>query len=148
MNVFLAGIIQGSIPHAAIHSQDWREPIKAALARHCAQARVYCHFEAHPNSITYEQSRIVETLEDGNRRAAEADVVIAWLPQASMGTAIEMYVAARAGAVVVAITPMAANWVIRTYADAILPDLDAFERFLAAGQLETIRARKRAQRSP
>ncbi len=141
--VFLAGIIQGSIPEARIHQQDWREPIRAAFERHCPSAEVYCHYEAHPNSIEYDLPEIIETLEEGNRRAAEADVVVCWLPEASMGTAVEMYRAHVTGAVVIAITPMAANWVIRAYGDRIFADLDEFERFLANGELAAILASKR-----
>lgn len=146
MNVFLAGIIQGSIREAKIHPQDWRTPIKTALARHVPEARVYCHYDAHPNSIEYELPRICETLEDGNQRSADSDVVVCWLPEASMGTAIEMYLAAKAGAAVIAITPMTANWVIRAYSDAILPSLEAFERFLAEGKLGTLLAEKRERK--
>jgi hypothetical protein len=107
---------------------------------------VYCHYEAHPNSIAYELPQILATLEDGNRRAAAADVVVCYVPEASMGTAIEMYLAAQAGAVVLTISPMTANWVIRSYSDRIFPDIEAFERFLAAGELETLwRQKRRAQ---
>ena len=143
MKVFLAGIIQGSIRAARIHSQDWREPIRAALARHCADAEVYCHYDAHPNSIEYDLDGIVQTLADGNQRAAEADAVVCWLPEASMGTAVEMYVAANNGVVVLAITPMTANWVIRAYSDRIFPDVAAFEGFLGGGGLEELVRRKR-----
>lgn len=146
MKVFLAGIIQGSLAEPRIHSQDWRGAIRCLLEQHCPQAEVYCHYERHPNSIDYEQPEIVATLEDGNRRAAEADAVVCWLPAASMGTAVEMFVAARAGAAVVAITPLAVNWIVRAYADAILPDLAALERFLAEGRLAELVARKRAGR--
>lgn len=143
MNIFLAGIIQGSIREARIHQQDWRVPIRAALTRHVKGAEVYCHYEAHPNSITYELPQILATLEDGNRRAAAADVVVCYVPEASMGTAIEMYLAAKAGAVVLAITPMSANWVIRAYSDRIFPDVESFEEFLASGELEKLLRRKR-----
>ena len=142
MKVFLAGIIQGSIKAAEIHSQDWREPIREALERHCPAADVYCHYEMHPNSIEYEYPEIEATLEDGNSRAAGADVVICWLPEASMGTAVEMYAAAKAGAVVLAITPMNANWVIRVYSDRIFANLAEFDRFLASGQLSTLLVEK------
>lgn len=145
MNIFLAGIIQGSLTEPEIHSQDWRTPIREALRLHCPRGDVYCHYQAHPNSIAYELPDIVATLEDGNAKAAGSDVVICWLPSASMGTGLEMYLAHKAGAVVVAITPMAANWVVRAYSDRILPDLDAFEAFLAAGELEElVRAKDRA----
>jgi hypothetical protein len=143
MKIFLAGIIQGSIKAAQIHSQDWREPIKALLARHCPAVQVYCHYEAHPNSIGYDLPAILETLADGNRRASESDVVICWLPEASMGTAVEMYCAAQAGAVVVTVTPMVANWVVRAYSDAILPDLAALGEFLSAGRLKELLQTKR-----
>ena len=135
MNVFLAGIIQGSKVAAEIHAQDWRGPIQAILARYLPDADVYCHYSQHPNSIEYELPEIRATFDDGLARAAACDLLIAWLPGASMGTAIEMYEAARAGAVVLTVTPMAANWVVRAYSDRILPDLAALEGLLAGGQL-------------
>ena len=138
MDVFLAGIIQGSKIEAKIHDQDWRGPIKAAIARSLPTANVYCHYGQHPRSITYELPDIRETLADGNRRAAACDLLVAYIPSASMGTAIEMYEAARAGATVVAITPMNANWIVRAYADRILPDIDSFERFAASGELQRL----------
>ncbi len=142
MKIFLAGIIQGSIREARIHDQDWRVVIRAALARHVKDAQVYCHYEAHPNSITYELPEILATLEDGNSRAQRADVVVCYLPEASMGTAIEMYLACKAGAVVLAISPMSANWVVRAYSDRIFADVAAFGEFLAAGELEALVRRK------
>ncbi len=146
MDVFLAGIIQGSLAEAAIHSQDWRGPIRRAFEAHCDRASIYCHFEANPNSIEYGHEQMVRTLTEGNRRAAGSDVVICWLPSASMGTAVEMYLAAEAGAVVLTITPMAANWVVRAYSDRIFEDLATFENFLANGELEKLLAEKQAER--
>ena len=133
MKVFLAGIIQGSKVEAAIHSQDWREPIRRLLARHAPAAEVYCHYSEHPNSITYDLPEICATFEDGVARARLCDLLVAFLPSASMGTAIEIYEAARSGAAVVTITPMAANWVIRAYSDRIFSSLAEFEQFLASG---------------
>ncbi len=135
MNVFLAGIIQGSLVDAEITSQDWREPIKAALAEHAPQAEVYCHYSRHPNSITYELPEIRRTLADGVARSGECDLLVAYVPSASMGTAVEMYEAHRNGVPIVTISPLAANWVLRAYSDAILPDLAAFGEFVAAGEL-------------
>jgi len=143
MKVFLAGIIQGSLVEAEIHEQDWREPLKRALADHLPDAEVYCHYSEHPHSITYDLPDIRRTLAEGNRRAAACDLLIAYLPGASMGTAIEMHEAARNGAAVLAITPLKANWVVRAYSDEIFPDIPAFERFLAVGGLEKLLLRKR-----
>ncbi|HET6429199.1 MAG TPA: hypothetical protein VFJ30_12355 [Phycisphaerae bacterium] len=146
MRIFLAGIIQGSLVEPAIHCQGWRDAVRDVLARHYPGADVYCHYESHPNSIAYELPEILATLEDGNAKAAASDVVVCWLPSASMGTGLEMYLAQQAGAVVLAVTPMAANWVVRAYSDRILPDLDALDAFCASGELdELLRAKGRSE---
>ncbi len=144
MKVFLAGIIQGSLVEPTIHHQDWREPIKRALAEHLPAADVYCHFSQHPTSITYDLPKIRETFADGNRRAGECDLLIAFVPSASMGTAIEMHEAFAGGAAVVTVTPLSANWVIRAYSDRILLDLAAFEALAASGELADLVASKRS----
>lgn len=135
LNVFLAGIIQGSLVEATIHLQDWREPIKAALARRLPQAEVYCHYTRHPNSIGYDLPAIRATLAEGNRKAAECDLLIAYVPSASMGTAIEMYEAARRGAVVLTISPLAANWVIRAYSNRVFATVEELDAFLGSAEL-------------
>jgi len=143
MKVFLAGIIQGSNVEPQIHGQDWRGLIKEALARRLPEAEVYCHFSRHPNSITYDLPEIRRTFAEGLQQAAESDVLVAYLPSASMGTAIELAEAARAGAVVLTITPLSANWVVRAYSDRVLPDVAGFESFLASGELAEVLRRKR-----
>lgn len=138
MDIFLAGIIQGSKVEAEIHSQDWRGPIRGLLAKHLPDAQVYCHYSEHPNSITYDLPDIRRTLSDGIGRAAACDLLIAYAPAASMGTAIEMYEAWRGGATVVTITPLAANWVVRAYSHHIVADVAAFEAFAADGRLSRL----------
>jgi hypothetical protein len=135
MRVFLAGIIQGSLAEARIHDQDWRTPIKRVLAEYVGDAEVYCHYSLHPNSITYELPDIQTTLADGFKQAADCDLLIAYVPSASMGTAIEIYEAARNNAIVLTISPMAPNWVLRAYSHKIFPDVEAFEQFIATGGL-------------
>lgn len=144
MKVFLAGIIQGSLSEAVIHSQDWREPIRRSLESHVSGCEVYCHFSRHPNSIAYDLPKIRDTLAQGNRLAADCDLLVAYVPSASMGTAIEMYEAARNGAVVLTISPMAPNWVIRAYSDRIFPTITEFEQFVASQELSDLfEAKKR-----
>jgi hypothetical protein len=143
MNVFLAGIIQGSMVEADIHSQDWRGPIKAALAEHCPSAEVYCHYSRHPDSISYKMPEIRATLDDGIRRAAASDLVVAYCPSASMGTAIEIYEAYRNDAVVLSITPLQANWVLRSYSDEMFTATEEFVEFLASQAFVELYGRKR-----
>jgi hypothetical protein len=141
--VFLAGIIQGSLVEADIHHQNWRDPIKASLTTHLPDADVYCHYSKHPTSITYDLPRIREVFADGNRRAGECDLLIAYLPEASMGTGIEMHEAHAHNRVIVTITPMTANWVVRAYSDRIVPSLDAFDELAASGELTALLADRR-----
>lgn len=138
MNVFLAGIIQGSHVEEKIHSQDWRMLIVTAIERQLPEADVYCHYNVHPNSITYEMPEIRKTFKDGVRRAQNCDLLVAWLPSASMGTAVEMYEAFRSGAVVLTISPMAANWVVKLYSHKIFPGIEGFENYLASGQFQKL----------
>jgi len=145
MDVFLAGIIQGSKVEAEIHAQDWRKPIGELLARYLPEADVYCHYSQHPNSITYRMPEIRATLQEGLDRARSCDVLVAYLPSASMGTAIEMYAAADGGAVVLTISPMAANWIVRAYSDRVFPDVAAFGAFLASGELPVLLGAKHAK---
>ncbi len=142
ITVFLAGIIQGSLAEATIHDQDWRTPVKAALAEHLPQASIYCHYSQHPNSITYDLPEIREVFAQGLQRARECELMIAYLPEASMGTAIEMHEAAAHGRAVVTITTMDVNWVVRIYSDHIAADLDAFTQFAESGDLARLVARK------
>ena len=145
MKVFLAGIIQGSKVEVEIHSQDWRGPIKRAISKYIPQARIYDHFDEHPNSLTYSMPQLRTTIADGIQRACECDLLVAYLPSASMGTAIEMYAAALNGVVVLTITPLEVNWVVLAYSDRIFADMSAFESFLAGGELDEVIALKAKQ---
>jgi hypothetical protein len=67
--------------------------------------------------------------------------VVAYVPQASMGTAIEMWQAYQAGVPLVTISPLAANWVVRHLSDVVLPDLCAFQSWIASGGLDNLTQR-------
>jgi hypothetical protein len=56
-----------------------------------------------------------------------------------MGTAIEMYEAFHKGAIVLTVTPMTANWVIRLYSHTVLRSLEDLDAFLASGGLDELR---------
>jgi len=70
--------------------------------------------------------------------ASQADLLVAYAPKASMGTAIEMWQAYGSSAPVITISPMAANWVVRYLSAAVLPDLAAFRSWLADGGLDNL----------
>jgi len=66
---------------------------------------------------------------------SEVDVLIAFVPEASMGTAIEMWEAWKNKAVVITISPLKVNWAVRFLSHAIYPDLLAFFAALDSGEI-------------
>jgi hypothetical protein len=144
MRIFLAGIMQGSHLGAVMHHQGYREQLKPLLVRHLPGAAVYDPLADNEQSLDYDADQAQAVFLHHNRMCAEVDVLIAFLPSASMGTAIEMWEAWRNGRIVLAISPLAHNWVVRFCSHAVYPDLETFAVELAAGhvgkRLEELRA--------
>jgi len=135
MEVFIAGVMQASRNDDQIHGQDYRTQIEQALRKHIPDILVTDPFGLHPNSVHYGPDKVVDTFKSMTARAADSDLVIAFLPEASMGTAIEMWEAHLAGKRVVAVTPMVHNWVVRITAERVLPDLESLLESIASGEL-------------
>lgn len=146
MHVFIAGIMQGSRLDDQIDSQNYRERIGAALSAHLPQVHVSDPWSLHPESVEYDDEQARHTFMELTALAASADVVIAYLPHASMGTAIEMWQAYHADNYVIAVTPMVHNWVVRVTAHKILPDLESLLTYIESGRLrQVLEARKDGQ---
>ena len=133
--LFIGGIMQGSKSHMAIHDQDYRAAIADIVHRHHPEVEIVDPFTLHPDSVQYGRAKAVETFLDLIRHAASADLLVAYLPEASMGTALEIWEAQQAGKPVLAISPMANNWMLWATTTHILADIPAFEQFVAAGKL-------------
>ena len=135
MRFFLAGIMQGSHLAAVLHNQDYRSRLKASLARQLDGAEVYDPLADHSNSLDYDADQGSRVFFHHNQLAGEVDVLVAFVPEASMGTAIEMWEAYRHGRVVIAVSPMALNWSVKFLSHAVYADLDELEAALASGAL-------------
>jgi hypothetical protein len=129
MRVFIGGIMQGSRGNG-IEAQDYRGQITEILRARWPDVEIIDPFVLHPNSVTYDDNIARETLFSLAELAAASDVLVVYLPQASMGTALEMYMAYQQGVPVLAITPLVENWVVRAMARHIFPDLAAFQAFI------------------
>ena len=138
MKIFIAGIMQGSRLDRYIDDQDYRRAITQALLERCPGAQIVDPNELHPDGVDYGDEMAKATLLELVDLAGQADLVVAYAPRASMGTAIEMWQAFQAGIPVVTISPMTANWVVRHLSAAILPDLDAFRSWVAEGELDKL----------
>lgn len=126
MKFFIAGIMQGSKTEKSIHAQSYRDEIKQAILKKFPDADVYDPFEKNKNSLQYGDETGKEIFLRHNQMCrTEIDVLIAFVPEASMGTAIEIWEAWQNGATVIAVSPMTRNWVIRYLSNAVYPDMPA-----------------------
>jgi hypothetical protein len=135
MRLFLAGIMQGSHTAKALHDQDYRHGIKRLLGQYLPDAEVYDPRADHQDSLGYGQARGREVFFRHNELCGEMDVLLAYVPTASMGTAIEMWEAYQHGAAVITISPMKHNWAIKFISHALYADLEQFAAALRDGSL-------------
>ena len=138
MRIFLAGIMQGSHLGADMHEQDYRSHLKRLLIEQLPQAELYDPLSDHQDSLDYHDELAQTVFMKHNRMCREVDVVVAFVPQASMGTAIEMWEAHRHGKVVIAISPLIHNWAVKFCSHAIFQNLAEFEQALKAGEVAAL----------
>jgi nucleoside 2-deoxyribosyltransferase len=118
--------MQASLAGKGIVDQSYRNAIGEALLAKWPELDVVDPLVLHPNSVEYDDDAARETLFALVTLASSCDLVIAYVPQASMGTALEMNAAYERGVPVIAISPLRENWVIRAVSTRIFADLDAF----------------------
>lgn len=134
MRFFLAGIMQGSLADNRLHAQEYRGHLIGLLGRHFPEAEVYDPLAAHGESLEYDDQRGREVFFGHNRMCREIDVLVAFVPEASMGTAIEMWEAHQHGRTVVAISPLEHNWSIKFLSHLRYLDLAQFETAVTSGE--------------
>jgi hypothetical protein len=139
LRFFISGIMQGSRSDVDIHDQSYRVAIGAAIRARFTEAEIIDPIELHPDAgLNYGPEEAKRALLELAEEAAQADVLIAYLPEASMGTAVEMWQAYRAGKPILTISPLAENWVVKFLSTRVFPSLEAFESFVAEGELEKL----------
>lgn len=137
MRFFLAGIMQGSREDTGLHRQDYRARLADLLNEHLEDADIYDPLAGHPESVAYSEDVGRRVFYEHNRLCREVDVLIAFVPEASMGTAIEMWEAHEHGrAAILTISPLEHNWAVRFCSHAIYPNFDAFENALRNGEVQ------------
>jgi hypothetical protein len=138
MQVFIAGIMQGSRLDHYIGVQDYRSVVAQVIQERHSGVEIVDPNELHPNGVDYDDKEAKATLLAMANLAAQADLVVAYAPEASMGTALEMWQAFQAGVPLITISPMAANWVVKHLSTVVLPDLDAFRAWVADGGFDKV----------
>ena len=135
LRFFLAGIMQGSHIGALLHNQDYRGRLKELLRVHFPDADIYDPLADHTGSLDYDDARGREVFFHHNELCAEVDVVLAFVPEASMGTAIEMWQAYRAGRAVLTVSPLKHNWAVKFLSHEVYGDEEEFAEAIRSGKL-------------
>jgi len=138
MRIFLAGIMQGSHVAALVHDQTYRHTLRDLVQSHWPKAEVYDPFTNHGNSIGYDRRRAAEVFTRHVEMCREFDLLVAYVPEASMGTGIEMWEAFQHGRTVVTITPLVHNWVVQLASRAVYRDFEAFAHAVGAGDIDRL----------
>ncbi len=135
MRVFIAGVMQGSRTDERVTDQGYRQFVARVLREHLNGVDIIDPWALHPNSEGYDTHQAHVTFMHMNELAGQVDVLVAYVPEATMGTAIEMWQAYRAGAKVFTISTMADNWVVKLLSNRVFPSLEAFAAYVANGGL-------------
>ena len=138
MRFFIAGIMQGSLIPAKLHAQNYRSQIKQLLLSTFDNADVYDPLANHNQSIDYDDDMGKDTFFNHNRMCREVDCLIAFTPTASMGAAIEMWEAFRNGKIVITISPMMHNRVVKFCSHLVIESVEQFEQALNDGTIKQL----------
>jgi hypothetical protein len=138
MRFFLAGIMQGSHVGELLHNQDYRSRLKQLLAEAFPGCSVYDPLADHENSLAYDAETARRVFFRHNRMCRDVDAVIAYVPEATMGTAIEMWEAHQAGRAVITVSPLIHNWAVKFCSHAVFTDWDALEAALLRGEVAQV----------
>ncbi len=132
--VFIAGIMQGSLRENGMIEQNYRQTISAFLQQHVPDIEIVDPGALHPNSVSYTAEEARRTLIDLTQEAGRVDVLIAFVPEASMGTALEMWEAYQNQRPIFTISPLIHNWVVKSLSTQVFADMDSFREFVASGE--------------
>ncbi len=135
---FIAGIIQGSKVGIEVYDQDYRDKIKSIIREYLPDSDLFCPVQRHPDSPLYETEKAREVFFEHIDKVRNSHALIVYLPEASMGSAIEMWEAYHSKGFVFTITPMSQNWVVRILSDRILKNIDDFCDFVKSGEMKKI----------
>ena len=135
MKVFIGGIMQGQRQDDQIDSQTYRVQITEAFQKSAPEISMIDPWALNPDSVNYDADRARNTFITMTRKVQEADLMIAYIPRMSMGTAMEMWEAYNKGVYIVAVTPYIHHWAIRFTASEILPDLETLLADIENGRL-------------
>ena len=136
--IIIIGVMQGNLKKYGIRSQAYRKKIKEKLTEVLDQAEIIDPDQLHPDRLNYNYEQSRKMFLEYVRMSAEVDLVVAYVPEASMGTAVEMWEAYNSGVPILTISPLAKHWAIKLLSYKIFPTLEDFYQFLKTKEFKEI----------
>ena len=126
MKVFIAGVMQGNRKDHKIHPQDYRAVITKRLSGLFEDVEIINPDITDPDRLTYTHEQAKNMFMKYCRIAGEVDLLISFIPEASMGSAVEMWMAHQNNVPIITISPIKANWVVNLLSNIVYEDLEEF----------------------
>ena len=118
-----------------MHDQNYRFRLQDAIPNYLPEYDIYDPLEFHAESIGYEPQKGRNVFLHHNKMCGEIDLLIAFVPEASMGTSIEMWEAWRHDKLVISISPLKHNWVVKFLSHILFEQEEDFFKALQNGNL-------------
>jgi hypothetical protein len=134
LRVFFSGIMQATRSDNQIEDQHYRVRLRHAFQACLPDVCITDPWAENPDSVNYGEEQARHTFLSMVRSARNADLLVAYIPFASMGSAMEMWQAFENNVYVITISPLIHHWAIRFASHEIFPDLDAFLQLLQNGR--------------
>lgn len=134
LRVFFSGIMQATRSDNQIEDQDYRVRLRNAFQTCLPDVYITDPWAENPDSVNYAEEQARHTFLSMVRSAKDVDLLVAYIPFASMGSAMEMWQAFENNVYVITISPLIHHWAIRFASHEIFPDLDAFLQLLENGR--------------
>ncbi len=135
--VFLSGIMQAIREDDQIEDQHYRVQLRNAFQACIPDVQITDPWAENPDSVNYGEEKARDTFLSLVRRASDVDLLVAYIPVASMGSAMEMWQAYENNVYVITISPMKHHWAVRFASHEVFEDLDSFLDLLQNGRFHS-----------
>lgn len=134
VSIYITGIQRGS--KKELHPQTYRKQIIDAIRETWDSATLQCPTIDESRDKEEQLKDTVKEFEQRLSLLKKANIIVAYIPEASMGSAIELYNASLRGKYVVTISPMRSNRIIRLFSHDIYDSVESFINACQVGKFK------------
>ena len=133
---FISGTMKGSIISKGLYPQNYRTQLSELIKKIHPDSEVVGYDELYPGGVENEKEE--EAFYELIKQAGNCDVMIAFIPEASMGTAIELWEAHKNKKVILTVSPLIRNWTVRFISSYLFNNIESLELFLQKGEINKL----------